>query len=84
MSRQWVNSIQWNTPIQSYLIEWCDFMNFINGIITVKGDIFSKTTRNEIDEINVTSAEGKRTSEINESNWMEWIDLSFWFISLPL
>ena len=35
MSRQWVNSIQWNTPIQSYLIEWCDFMNFINNIITV-------------------------------------------------
>ena len=30
-----VNSIQWNTPIQSYLIEWCDFMNFINNIITV-------------------------------------------------
>ena len=29
-----VNSIQWNTPIQSYLIEWCDFMNFINNIIT--------------------------------------------------
>ena len=31
-----VNSIQWNTPIQSYLIEWCDFMNFINNIITVR------------------------------------------------
>ena len=30
-----VNLIQWNTPIQSYLIEWCDFMNFINNIITV-------------------------------------------------
>ena len=27
-----VNSIQWNTPIQSYLIEWCDFMNFINRV----------------------------------------------------
>ena len=31
-----VNLIQWNTPIQSYLIEWCDFMNFINNIITVR------------------------------------------------
>ena len=44
-----VNSIQWNTPIQSHLIEWCDFMNFINNIITVF--TVSTETSNKLGEV---------------------------------